>query len=485
MNTKHLLISAVLMGCASPLLMAKSDKRGVSESSFQYNAQLEALEPGVTWYYNWGNAPGSRLVDNDDLEYIPMCWSDAYSADKIRDYVKTHPKVKYLLGFNEPNFTNQADLTPAEAAAVWPAVKSLADELGLELIAPALNYSPNPPYQDPLKWMDEFVALVGLDAFDYLAVHAYGGFGVLKQLATNFHNRYGEKEVWVTEFCLWPDEGNANSYVAPSSQIASMIETVQWLEQTPWIKRYAWFKAIGNSSASTGPNYGLLLSGKGETPRELSEQGKVYVYMSNFSLDVFHDVNVPFPAADYVNQSGSLLGGSNDSDCGLPIEISQFNNGAMVDYQFDVPQAGSYKLVLKASGYGEPTRFDPQLAVYSVNADGTTTELLARQSLTLPNSETEYKEIALPLTLQAGRQTIRLQDVDKWSPSGIRISTITLADDAGVDGVIADSVDSQAPVNVYSLQGILLRQGVLPAEALDNLPAGTYIVGSRKITKTY
>ena len=72
-----------------------------------------------------------------------------YDADAIRDYVKSHPSCRYLLGFNEPNFTKQANMTPQKAAEEWTAVKALADELGLEIVAPAMNYSPNAPYQDP------------------------------------------------------------------------------------------------------------------------------------------------------------------------------------------------------------------------------------------------------------------------------------------------------------------------------------------------
>ena len=40
-------------------------------------------------------------------------------------------------------------------------------------------------------------------------------------------------------------------------------------------------------------------------------------------------------------------------------------------------------------------------------------------------------------------------------------------------------------VNVYNLQGMLLRHGVEPSDALTDLPAGTYIVGNKKIHKTY
>ena len=476
---KLILLAAVILAGAMSL-QAKSPKRGLSEDTFQYKAQLAAVAPGVSWYYNWGPSVGRSLAGETEMEFVPMCWNGNYDAGAIRAYVGAHPEVKYLLGFNEPNFTKQANMTPAEAAAKWTEVQALADELGLQLVAPALNYSPNPPYQSPTQWMDEFVAIVGKDAFDYTAIHSYGGFGVMKDLATTFHERYG-KPVWVTEFCLWPNEGDPNSYVAPDSQIAAMMQSVEWLEKTEWIYRYAWFKAIGNSSSDKGPNYGLLLSGKGENERELSEQGEVYLNLPDFDTEVYHPVNETVSSASYIGQSGCLLGKSNNVANPLPIEITRFNAGAWLDYQFDVPEAGKYNLVLSVSGQGEPTRFNPTVAIYSVSADGTASgQLCAPRQFSLSGQDDMYADEIFAVTLPAGKQTLLVVDANAYQPSGIRIATVGLYDMAGVGDVALGDADQA--VNVYSLQGVLLRSGVEPSAATTGLPAGIYIVGDKKIT---
>ena len=44
-----------------------------------------------------------------------MAWNGAYSAARIRAWLDAHPESRYLLGFNEPNFYDQARMTPAEA----------------------------------------------------------------------------------------------------------------------------------------------------------------------------------------------------------------------------------------------------------------------------------------------------------------------------------------------------------------------------------
>lgn len=475
------IISAALV--AGTLGMsAKSPKRGLSENQFQFKAQLEAVAPGVSWYYNWGPSVGRYLANETQMEFVPMCWNDNYDADAIRTYVADHPEVKYLLGFNEPNFTNQANMTPAAAAAKWSDVMALAKELNLKLVAPALNYSPNPPYQSPTQWMDEFVALVGNDAFDYLAVHSYGGFGVMKELATTFHDRYG-KDVWVTEFCLWPNEGDPNSYVAPDSQIASMIQSVEWLEKTDWIFRYAWFKAIGDSSSDKGPNYGLLISGKGETPRELSEQGKVYINLPDFNPEVYNPVNTLISSNNFISQNGILLGSNNDTVIDSPIEITRFNAGAWADYQFDVTEGGEYNLTLRVSGQGEPVRFDPTIGVFSVSGNEEEAELSPAQKLTLPGDNETYVEVTYPMTLAAGNLTLRIKDTTSSNPSGIRISSLKLSAVGGSGVNDIDAGNSDKPVDVYSVQGHLLRRGVSLSNALEDLPRGIYIVDGKKILK--
>lgn len=476
-----LTLGIAVLGCSAGAMGAGSPKRGVSENQFSVGAQMKALNPGVCWYYNWGPAPSkgynNEVIDYQGMEFVPMCWNGNYDASKIREYVAAHPETKYLLGFNEPNFKNQANMTPAEAASFWPGVQALAKELDLLLVAPALNYSPDAPYQDPCRWMDEFVALVGPDAFDFTAVHSYGGIASLKSIATDFHDKYG-KPVWVTEFCYWPGEQNGVS-VTPAAQIASMTESLEWLETTEWIYRYAWFKAVGQSTATSGsPNFGLLQPQKGLTESFLSEQGNVYCYMPDFDPDDFHAVGSMFPAVDYISRQFATLGNTNDSECSVPIEIASFNSGATLDYLFNVPEAGSYDLTIDVCGIGEPERFDPSVKVQMVDGE-TLTDLTKAESFSLTDSDTEYREQKFTVTLPAGHINLRLADAAPYSPSGMRISRIGLfkEDTGAVNEIFSDS----SVVNVYNLQGMPVRTNVDAASAADGLPSGVYIIGNKKI----
>ena len=108
-----LIIAAMMLVSAS--VSAKSYKRGVSENSFSLAVEMDVLTPGVSWYYNWSNIPNTG-VDNQvleyegDFEFVPMAWNANYNADAIREFVGKHPECKYILGYNEPNFTAQANI---------------------------------------------------------------------------------------------------------------------------------------------------------------------------------------------------------------------------------------------------------------------------------------------------------------------------------------------------------------------------------------
>ena len=439
----------LLMLSAGFSAAAKSEKRGVCQD-FTKTGQITPLEPGVTWFYNWGNTPKSAVQDHDGMEFVPMCWNSNYDTAKIRAYVKAHPDVKYILGFNEPNFKDQANMTPAKAAQEWPKIQALAKELGLKLVSPAVNYSPDAPYQLPISWMREFVSLVGPDAFDCIAIHCYGGEGLLKSMVSEFHSEFG-KPIWVTEFCFWPDGQN----VSQITQMNQMLESVRFLEQSDAVERYAWFMAIGSYDSPTGPNYGLEVSSL-KMPLQLTPQGWLYTYIGEFDRSVYHPVNTLISTSDLVDFSEGIMfyKGTNDKSPN-PLDLCEFTNDAYADYQIDVPTDGAYTLALTVSGIGEPESFDPTIMLTAVDADGNEgATILEPVQFALPNSNDSYVTKEFDITLSSGRQTIRLKDGNPYQPSQIRISTLEIkTQDTGVDGILNDADDMARPVEWFDIQG--------------------------------
>src|SRR5436190_1067647 len=76
-----------------------------------------AFYPAVRWWYNWSL---SRSGGNTGIEFVPMVWG----SSTINGTIPTGSK--YLLGFNEPNFKAQSNLTPQAAANAWPTLQTNA-----------------------------------------------------------------------------------------------------------------------------------------------------------------------------------------------------------------------------------------------------------------------------------------------------------------------------------------------------------------------
>lgn len=494
---KKLIYGLLAVACAvlTTDAAAKSFKRGVSENAFNLQEEFDVLIPGVSWFYNWGNVPNANIADvpsAETIEFIPMCWNANYNADGIREYCKAHPETKYLLGFNEPNFKAQANMTPEVAAEKWPAVKALADELGLELVGPAVNYSPDGPENDPFTWYANFVKLVGTDAFDYIALHCYsGGTGGMQDMIDRFYALYGKK-IWLTEFSMGGDGGV--NVASPEAQIASMVQQLEYLEKSDKVFRYSWFIAKGTTTRS--PYIGLIVPKNGYGERELTEVGKVYVYMTDFDETVYHGVDDVVSATEYISSQSLVLGSNADSQNPGELEITQFNSGAYADYQFDIPSAGEYTLTLRVSGQGEPTRFDPTIAIYSVDENGEQLATLAEATqFALSGDDAVFGNVAFKLQLQAGKQRIRIADTNPYQPSGMHISSLSFKEGfGGVESVVANSGEFTCAVDggmlhvygaavalrgeVYDLNGRLVASGAFDGNMMpvDGLAGGMYIL---------
>lgn len=75
-------------------------------------------------------------------------------------------------------------------------------------------------------------------------------------------------------------------------------------------------------------------------------------------------------------------------------------------------------------------------------------------------------------------------DNGQTAVKSLRAWTLAHSGSSGIESVSADyPAENGGPVNVYSMQGQLLRRAVSAETALDPLPAGLYIVGNRKVAK--
>ena len=119
---------------------SRSSKRGICGDLALPQFDIPTIAEGVGWYYNWSsNCPSATmlaLLPKYDMTFLPMAWNNNYNAAAIRSYKEAQPEAQFLLAYNEPNLTDQANMTPAQAAEKWGDLVALAEatarRLGME-----------------------------------------------------------------------------------------------------------------------------------------------------------------------------------------------------------------------------------------------------------------------------------------------------------------------------------------------------------------
>lgn len=259
---------------ASPApVFNKSAKRGIAYD-LSAAADLSALSPGVSWWYNWGTQPNAGVPSDHlaqyGMDYIPMLWNDDFDAARVEALIRARGS-KYLLLLNEPNLTDQANMLPARAAALWPRYEAIAASTGVKLVGPAMTWGTLSGYADPVAWLDAFYAAYrGANGgrqpqIDYLGFHWYD-YGLAGQLDSL--KKYG-KPFWVTEMANWHSQSDGAQIDTLAKQKAQMTQMVALCEERDDVFRYAWF--IGRMSPD--PHFTSLLGASGQ----LTELGQLYV----------------------------------------------------------------------------------------------------------------------------------------------------------------------------------------------------------------
>ncbi|HLK90878.1 MAG TPA: glycoside hydrolase family protein [Polyangia bacterium] len=232
-------------------------KRGIASNT----APGAAFFPAVSWWYNWSLQPSGG---DTGIAFVPMVWGASTVSGAIP------AGSRFLLGFNEPNFMSQSNLTPAQAAADWAALQANAARSALAIVGPAMNFcgpAASCNGTDPYQYLTTFFADCAGCQVDYVAAHWYNCD--LKSLQDYLepggslagYEQFG-KPIWLTEFSC---DGSATA----AQQEAYMRAAVPYLESNPHVFRYSWF------SASPIPN-AQLVNGDG-SPTAL---GQVYISLA-------------------------------------------------------------------------------------------------------------------------------------------------------------------------------------------------------------
>ena len=374
----------------------KSDKRGVAYGNHS-ESDIQTASKSISWWYNWDTQPEWPLqttYPKYNVDFAPMAWN-ANGITDIGSWVSQDDKVKYILGFNEPNFKTQANMTPSQAAAAWPKLQAIADQYNLKLISPAVNYCGNCVsengiiYYNPFDWLDDFfTACVGCRV-DYIALHWYGGGNSITGYI-NDARKYG-KPIWVTEYASWDN----NNIVTAEGQNNYLAGTTNFLERDPDVFRYSWF--IGRTTfGATAYPYIDLYAGSGQ----MTTLGQLYLDIPVYDSSYVNDVPGRIEAEEYYLQSG--LFGELTSDVDGLMNIGYTDAGDWLKYKISVAASGEYQLTTRYSGTSAGS-FDVYIDdVKKITVNTTNT-----------GSRQTWASVTNSINLDAGKHILKLMVVNK------------------------------------------------------------------------
>jgi len=143
---------------------------------------------------------------------------------------------KTVLGFNEPNKTDQSNLTVAQVIALWPALTA----------NPALRVGSPATSADGMSWFSDFMNQVTTQGLrvDFIALHWYGwnaGSCDAKAATLESYIKWaeglpGNRPIWLTEWgCMNQSNPDAATVQAFYTGALAMFA------RHPRVERYAWY----------------------------------------------------------------------------------------------------------------------------------------------------------------------------------------------------------------------------------------------------
>jgi hypothetical protein len=216
--------------CPDPPNPTGPCKRGVAANV----APNSSFNKGLSWWYNWASGTNGNT---GSIEFAPMI----HNGSNVNDTIPVGSK--YLLGFNEPNRYDQANLSVTQTVALWPKVEAIAATRGAKIVSTAMSYCgsvENPAgchEVSPYDYLTDFFAACPNCKVDYVAVHWYNcDIPSLDNYIKGFY-KFG-KPIWLTEFAC-----AINGDTSVAGQQAYMEDAVEYLEANPNVYRYSWFSA--------------------------------------------------------------------------------------------------------------------------------------------------------------------------------------------------------------------------------------------------
>jgi len=219
-----------------------SGKRGLCFNKNPMTNFFGGTGSKVTWGYNWAQDLGTGA--NSKIMYIPMLWSN--SADRVQSWSTAAKKAiaagaDTLLGFNEPDVAQQANLAVADAVTAWKAnMEPFAGQV--KLGAPAVTNGGSPM---GLTYLENFISACKGCHVDICPIHWYDSatnVPYFKSYIPQAYKACGNKPIWITEFGASGTDAEITAFLK---------EVLPWLDSLDYVERYAYFYDGPTDSSGT------------------------------------------------------------------------------------------------------------------------------------------------------------------------------------------------------------------------------------------
>lgn len=238
-----------------------------------------APHTSASWWYSWSAesngfhggegsfcAPDNEAVAavntarQDGMDFVPMFWGGVPAQPFSADLHENLVNAKYLMGFNEPEFQNQANISPEQAAQLWPQVVAIANTYNLQLTGPCSEAGGHGRTWYA-SWTAACQAMYGAPCeYDFTCIHIYmhpspcapgieswACIGDENGSRANgtlnwWYDTYG-KEIWVTEYGCpeWGHATDSEYHCSAEDQRMLMRQLTSVLESSSIVYRYAWY----------------------------------------------------------------------------------------------------------------------------------------------------------------------------------------------------------------------------------------------------
>ncbi|KAM0750951.1 hypothetical protein T439DRAFT_243686 [Meredithblackwellia eburnea MCA 4105] len=231
----------------------RSTKKGLG---FNDRSALTNFGSSISWAYNWASAEDFSMPSG--VAYVPMLWGKDTAAWSTNVTKSINAGATTILGFNEPDQSDQSSIDVATAVSLWKAnIQQYAGKV--KLVSPAITNGAAPM---GITWLTSFISQCSGCTIDAVAAHWYDSatnVADFKSHFTDIHTQTGKK-IWVTEFM-----GSGTT----AQQQTFLTEVIPWLEAQDFIERYAAFGAANDPLRSLG----VFLA---DTSGTLSALGQTY-----------------------------------------------------------------------------------------------------------------------------------------------------------------------------------------------------------------